>query len=106
MGLLTLFSKTPASVLKLPSGSFTVDREGSLIVDTLPSSFPGSLVREISEQVLIAFREASAAQLPLSQLTINYPSLKITARELRGGAIVFLSPKIPTGETPKPVTGL
>jgi hypothetical protein len=93
MGLLTLFSRPAPTLLRLPSGSFTVDREGILIVDTLPSSFPSSIVREISRQVLSAFKEAGASQLPLSQLTINYPSLKITARELRGGAIVFLSPK-------------
>ena len=43
-----------------------------------------------------AFSEAAAAQLPLAELIINYPSLKIAARELRGGAIVFLSPKAPS----------
>jgi hypothetical protein len=93
MGLLTLFSKPAPTLLRLPSGSFTVDREGVLILDTFPSTFPSSIVKAISRQVLSAFKEANASQLPLSQLTINYPSLKITARELRGGAIVFLSPK-------------
>jgi hypothetical protein len=93
MGLLTLFSRPAPTLLRLPAGSFTVDREGVLIVDTLPSSFPSSIVHQISRQVLSAFKDAIASQLPLSQLTINYPSLKITARELRGGAIVFLSPK-------------
>src|SRR3954451_1179216 len=94
MGLLTLFSKPSPTLVRLPSGSFTVDREGSVIVGTLPSSFPSNLVDEISEQVLGAFRDAAAAQLLLSELVINYPSLKITARELRGGAIIFLSPKV------------
>jgi hypothetical protein len=86
-------------LLKLPSGSFTVDREGSVLVGTLPSSFPEELVEDISEQVLAAFREAADAHLPLSELVINYPSLKITARELRGGAIIFLAPKS-SGSTP------
>ena len=93
MGLLTLFSKSSPTLLKLPSGSFTVDREGSVIVGTLPSSFPTEVIKDISEQVLAAFREASEAQLVLSELAIYYPSLKITAKELRGGAIIFLSPK-------------
>lgn len=62
---------------------------------TLPSSFPSDLVQDIARQVRAAFGEAAAAQLPLAELTIHYPSLKITARELRGGAIVFLSPKAP-----------
>src|SRR5881397_2658761 len=93
MGLLTLFAKAPRPLLKLPSGSFTVDREGCVLIATLPSSFPAELVNQIAQDVLAAFRSAAAAQLPLSELIINYPSLKITARELRGGAIVFLAPK-------------
>jgi hypothetical protein len=93
MGLLTLFAKAPGALLKLPAGSFTVDREGCVLIATLPSSFPAELVHQIGEDVLAAFRGATAAQLPLSELIINYPSLKITARELRGGAVVFLAPK-------------
>ena len=93
MGLLTLFSKASPTLLRLPSGSFTVDREGGVIVGTLPSTFPMHLVRDIAEQILAGFREAAEAQLPLSELVIHYPSLKITAKELRGGAIVFLSAK-------------
>lgn len=95
MGLLSLFSKPAPSLLRLPSGSFTVDREGCVLMGTLPSSFPADLVKDISQQVRAAFGEAATAQLPLTELVLNYPSLKITARELRGGAIVFLSPKAP-----------
>jgi hypothetical protein len=97
MGLLSLFSRPTPNLLKLPSGSFTVDREGSVIVGTLPSSFPMSLAHDIGEQVLAAFRDAERAQLPLASLSINYASLKISAREMRGGAIIFLSPKAPYG---------
>ena len=93
MGFLSLFSKPPPTLLRLPSGSFTVDREGSVLVRTLPSSFPEPLVQDIGVQVLAAFSEAEEAQLPLDQIMIHYPSLKITARGLRGGAIVYLAPK-------------
>jgi len=93
MGLLTLFSKASPTLLRFPSGSFTVDREGSVIVGTLPSSFPLGVIKDISEQILATFRDAAEAQLPLSEVVIHYPSLKITAKELRGGAIIFLSPK-------------
>ena len=93
MGLLTFFSRNSPSLLKLHSGSFTVDREGKVLVRTLPSSFPQEVIEDISEQVLAAFREATDAHLPLSEVIINYPSLRITARELRGGALVFLAPK-------------
>ena len=101
MGLLSRFTKSAPELVKLPSGSFTVDREGCVLIGTLPSSFPMNLVNEISKQVLAAFRDAAAAQLPLSEITINYPSLKISARELRGGAIVYLAPKGSHSRQPK-----
>ena len=95
MGLLNLFAKSEPTLFRLPSGSFTVDREGRVLMGTLPSSFPPDLIHEIAEQILTAFRDANAAELPLSEIVINYPSLKISARELRGGAIIFLAPKSP-----------
>ena len=67
-----------------------------MLSGTLPSSFPASLIKDIARQVRTTFGEAAEAQLPLAELIINYPSLKISARELRGGAIVFLSPKAPS----------
>lgn len=93
MGLLDFFSKpTKPTLMRLPAGSFTVDRTGRKLVSTLPSSFPEELVNDIATQVQTTFREAQEAQLPLSELVIHFPSLKIIARELRGGALVFLVP--------------
>jgi hypothetical protein len=94
MGLMDLFNKPAPTLLRLPSGTFTVDRNGTLLARTLPSSFPGELVSDIALQVVAAFRDAAEVQLPLAELIIEYSSLRITARELRGGAIVFLSPKV------------
>ena len=95
MGLLNFFSKPVPTLLRLPSGSFTVDREGCVLMGTLPSSYPSDLVKDIAQQVRAAFGDAVAAQLPLTELVIHYASLKIAARELRGGALVFLSPEAP-----------
>jgi hypothetical protein len=95
MGLLKLFAKPAPTLLRLPSGSFTVGRDGRILTGTLPSSFPGDVVKDIAQQVCAAFAEAEAAQLPLTELVISYSSLRISARELRGGAIVFLAPKAP-----------
>jgi hypothetical protein len=93
MGLLSFFSKPAPALLRLPAGSFTVDREGNVLTGTLPSSFPQNLIKDIAQKVRTAFGEAAKAQLPLTKLVINYPSLRITASELRGGAFVILSPK-------------
>jgi hypothetical protein len=95
MGFLSRFSKAAPALLRLPAGSFTVDRTGRVLVGTLPSTFPADMVGDIARQVLAVFHEAAAAQLPLSELLIHYPSLEISARELRGGAIVFLAPRAP-----------
>lgn len=96
MGLLSFFSKPARPLLKLPSGSFTVDRTGEVVVATLPSSFPANLTSEIGKAVLEAFRDAQEAHLPLNELVVHYPSLRVTAREMRGGAIVFLTPILST----------
>ena len=93
MGLLNMFDKPAPTLLRLPSGSFTVDRDGNILVSTLSSSFPADLVVLIAQTVLSVFREAAESQLTVSEVVVSYPSLKITARELRGGAIVFLVPR-------------
>jgi hypothetical protein len=95
MGLLNVFSKPEETghLTRLPSGSFTVDVDARVIASTLPRSFPEQHVKEIATHVLNVFRGAKKAELPLTELVINYSALKITARELRGGAIIFLAPE-------------
>jgi len=66
-----------------------------VLVGTLPSSFPEEMVHTIAQVVLQTFREAADTQLLLSEIVIQYPSLRISARELRGGAIIYLSPRGP-----------
>jgi hypothetical protein len=99
MGLLNLFAKPSAKLVRLPSGSFTVDKDGRVLVSTLPQAFPVELVQDIAGQVLAAFRSAQAAKVATSEFIIRYPSLKLTARELRGGAIIFLVPQTFTTTT-------
>lgn len=93
MGFLNFFFKRLPTLTELPAGSFTVDRDGRVIAGTVSSSFPCSVLQDIGRHVLSTFKKAHEAQMPLGELIIHYPALKIIARELRGGAIVFLSPK-------------
>ena len=99
MGLLNYFAEGASAPRRLPSGSFTMDSAGELVASTLPGSYPRELLEETGRFVLAAFRRAEAARLPLTELALNYSALKITAREMRGGAIVFLSP---LGPAPAP----
>jgi len=43
--------------------------------------------------VLSTFQAAREAGIPLTELIADYAALKLTARELRGGAIIFLAPR-------------
>ena len=93
MGFLKLFSKSSPGVQVLPSGTLTVDKNNQILATTVSSACSQQVLQEIGDQVLTLFRQARKAQLPLSELTLNFSSLKMTARELRGGAIIFLAPK-------------
>ena len=70
-----------------------MDALGRVLASTLPNSFSQLHLDEISSTVLAIFKDAREAALPLSELIVRYGGFKITARELRGGAIVFLKPK-------------
>ena len=94
MGFLSrLFKPEKAKLVQLPAGSFTVDKAGKIMTSTLPQSFPSERLKEIGDQVLAAFRGAERAQMPMTEIIIHYSALKILARELRGGAMVFLMPQ-------------
>jgi hypothetical protein len=102
--LKSIFSREAASApLSLPSGTFTMDRTGRIVSSTLSNTFPEKLALEIGRGVIDTFRKAQAAEVVLTEITVNYAALKLTARELRGGAIVFLAPITgPTTATGKP----
>jgi hypothetical protein len=102
MGLLSLFSKAAPGVHRLPSGTLTVDRDGRILASTVSSGYSAQLLQEISEQILSLFRLARQAQVPLSEFVIHFASLKITAREMRGGAIIFLMPQHSLSPSPQP----
>jgi len=94
MGLLNLFTgKCNPEVQVLPSGSLTIDRDAQILASTVSSAVPEDLLEEIGARVLQLFRQARNAQVPITELTLHFGSLRITARELRGGAMIFLTPK-------------
>ncbi len=100
MGLLKKLFRRPAAVQELPSGSLTVDRNGNTITSTISSAYPPQLLREIARDVLRLFSDARDAQMPMAEISIHFASLRITARELRGGAIIFLFPQTAMLQTP------
>jgi hypothetical protein len=97
-----IFTRDRASVQQLPSGTVTVDRHGQIVTSTVSSSYPNELLADIGEDVLTLFREARAAQIPMAEVSVQFGSLHITARELRGGAIIFLLPQTASFPTSAP----
>jgi hypothetical protein len=94
MGVLNLFHRaTTLNLVRLPSGSFTVDGEGKVLTSTLPHSFPEEWAEAIGQHVVRVFQEAQAAQLPLREVVADYSALKLTARALRAGALIFVAPQ-------------
>jgi len=96
MGLLeSIFGSSAkrAGVTQLPSGSVTVDRAGKIVSSTVSSAYPEDLLQVIGKEVLALLNEAHAAQMSLAEISIHFAVLRITARELRGGAIIFMFPQ-------------
>jgi hypothetical protein len=79
-------------LLRLPTACFSVDRDNRVVISTMPATFPDAHVERIGKVVLDTFRGAAASQIPLREMVFNYGTLRIVARELRGGAIIFLIP--------------
>ena len=94
------FFRSGAGIRQLPLGSMTVDRDGEIITSTVSSLYPKSLLQQIGQDVLVLFSEARAVQLPLAEVSIHFGSLHITAREMRGGAVIFLFPQTALPHTP------
>lgn len=103
MGILKNIFRRAAAVQSLPAGSLTVDRHGAIITCTVSSAYPQSLLAAIGHAVVTLLREARTAQMPLSEISLHFGSLHITARELRGGAVIFLLPQTALASTPKTI---
>jgi hypothetical protein len=89
-----------AEVKQLPVGSITVNRDGLVVTSTVASAYPKTLLAEIGREILVILREARTAQAPLAEVSLHFGSLIITARELRGGAIIFLLPQSTLSQLP------
>ncbi len=98
--ILNRWHGSSATVRELPSGSVTVDKEGGIVTSTVSSAFPKATLKQVAQDVAAIFREARAAQMPMAEVSLQFGSLLITARELRGGAVIFLFPQTAFLSTP------
>lgn len=80
---------TPAPPLR---GSFTMDLDGNVIFSTLASTVSERVKEQIGRAVLAAFGAAAESKVRVTEFTVQYAALRITAREMRGGVLVFVTP--------------
>ena len=92
MGFVTQFFIKPrkTALVEFPKGSFTVDGRGKILTSTLPRKFITQHAQAIATAVLAAQKAARQNHSPLSELVVCFDGLKLVARDMRGGAIVFL----------------
>src|SRR5215213_9838723 len=64
-------SEAASTPMALPSGTFTIDRTGRIVTSTLSNNFPEKLALEIGRAVIDTFRKAQAAEVVLTELTVN-----------------------------------
>jgi len=78
---------------RFPRGSFTISAAGSIVVSTLPGSFPRASMEAIGSVVISALAGARDLGTPFTEFAAEYAGLEIRARDLAGGAIIFLTPQ-------------
>jgi hypothetical protein len=101
MGILKNIFRRAAAVQALPAGSLTVDRHGEIVTCTVSSAYPVNLLAAIGRNVVALLRAARTAELPLTEISLHFGSLHVTARELRDGAVIFLLPQTALSLKPK-----
>ena len=78
---------------RFPRGSYTISSAGSIVVSTLPGSFPKDRMLAIGRAVLSALSTARELGTPFMELAADYAGVEIRARDLSGGAIIFITPQ-------------
>ncbi len=94
MGILNPFVRTiiPVEAARIPSGCFAVHRDGGIVCSTLPQWFPVQSAVEIGRAVIETFRLGVEMNAVLNEISVRYTGMTIAARDLRGGALIFLNP--------------
>jgi len=79
--------------MRFPRGSYTVSATGSIVVSTLPRSFPRERLEAIGKVIISALASARELGTPFTELAADFAGLEIRARDLAGGAIIFVTPQ-------------
>ena len=84
---------TPMGPARFPRGSYTLSSQGKIVVSTLPASFSKERMIEIGKVILNTLASAREIGAPFTELAADFAGLEIRARDLSGGAIIFITPQ-------------
>jgi hypothetical protein len=88
------FSKpTAIGPARFPRGSYTISAAGKIVVSTLPGTFSRDRMLAIGKVVLSTLASARDLGTPFTELAADFAGLEIRARDLAGGAIIFVTPQ-------------
>ena len=88
-----LLKTRPMGPARFPRGSYTVSANGNIVVSTLPRSFPREQMEAIGKVIISALCSARELGTPFTELAADFAGLEIRARDLAGGAIIFVTPQ-------------
>lgn len=85
-------SRSETRAFDIPQGAFTYDSAGSILVGSVPMAW----LDEFGPYLVKTFRKAFAAAeekgLPLTEIALHYGGARLTAKDLRGGGIIYIFP--------------
>jgi hypothetical protein len=88
------FAKSKAmGPARFPRGSYTVSSAGNIVISTLPGSFPRDRMTAIGKVIISTLASARVLGTPFTELAADFAGLEIRARDLAGGAIIFITPQ-------------
>jgi hypothetical protein len=95
MSFVTQFFIKPVKprLLRLPTGSFTIGPDGEVMGSTVSQTVPANELRLIGKLVLATFRASETAGTSLTEICFQFRKMKLVAREIRKGAIIFFEPE-------------
>jgi hypothetical protein len=88
-----MLKNKPMGPARFPRGSYTISSSGNIVVSTLPGTFSKDRMLAIGRVVLTALNSARELGNPFTELAADYAGVEIRARDLAGGAIIFITPQ-------------
>jgi len=69
-----------------------MDPLGHIFVNNITPVISSEKIQAIANAILYIFRAAKRMHITLTELNVNYPAIKLVARQSKSSTVVFLTP--------------